>query len=217
MKHSRKSVRRKAHAIPELRFEDQRLTSFAGLVVIQRFFQIIAFKTHLQKCFRHLSAGKIFDRATIFMQLIVHVLLGYRELRDAAHYEEDPLVQRLLGLRSLPDVATISRMLKEADQQSVEKLRQLLTEMILERLSTLPLVRITLDFDGSVQSTTRRAEGSAVGFNKKKKGARSYYPLFRTVAQTGQVRIAPEMCTTPREPGSSSWNACFWRVVGCPA
>jgi hypothetical protein len=44
-----------------------------------------------------------------------------------------------------------------------------------------------LDFDGSVQSTTRRAEGTAVGFNKKKKGARSYYPLFCTLAQTGQV------------------------------
>lgn len=46
---------------------------------------------------------------------------------------------------------------------------------------------MTLDFDGSVQSTKRRAEGTAVGFNKKKKGARSYYPLFCTVAQTGQV------------------------------
>jgi len=44
-----------------------------------------------------------------------------------------------------------------------------------------------LDFDGSVQSTKRHAEGTAVGFNKEKKGARSYYPLFCTVAQTGQV------------------------------
>ena len=46
---------------------------------------------------------------------------------------------------------------------------------------------MTLDFDGSVLSTGRHAEGTAVGFNKKKKGARSYYPLFCTVAQTDQV------------------------------
>jgi hypothetical protein len=38
-----------------------------------------------------------------------------------------------------------------------------------------------------VLSTGRHAEGTAVGFNKKKKGARSYYPLFCTVAQTDQV------------------------------
>jgi len=187
MKRSRKSVRTKATALPELRFEDQRLTSFAGLVVIQRVFQVISLKTRLQKCFRHLSQGKIFDRATIFMQLVIHVLLGFRELRDAAHYQDDPLVQRVLGLKQLPDVATLSRMLKEADQGSVDKLRQLLRDMVLERLGMLALSRITLDFDGSVQSTKRRAEGTAVGFNKKKKGARSYYPLFCTVAQTGQV------------------------------
>ena len=187
MKRSRKSVRTKATAIPELRFEDQRLTSFAGLVVIQKLFQLISFKTQLQACFRHVAQGKIFDRATIFMQLVIHLLLGFRELRDAAHYQDDPLVQRVLGLKHLPDVATISRMLKEADQKSVDKLRQFLTDMVLDRIASLALRRITLDFDGSVQSTKRRAEGTAVGFNKKKKGARSYYPLFCTLAQTGQV------------------------------
>jgi hypothetical protein len=45
---------------------------------------------------------------------------------------------------------------------------------------------ITMDFDGSVLSTGRFAEGTAVGYNKNK-GMRSYYPLFCTVAQTGQV------------------------------
>jgi hypothetical protein len=187
MKFSRKHVRMKVTAIPELRFEDQRLTSFAGLVVIQKFFQVVSFKPRLKTCFRHLSPGKIYSRATIFLQLVVHCLLGFRELRDAAHYQDDPLVQRVLGLKRIPDVATLSRMLKEADQKSVDKLRRLLTDMVLERLGRLPLARITLDFDGSVQSTKRRAEGTAAGFNKKKKGARSYYPLFCTVAQTGQV------------------------------
>ena len=58
---------------------------------------------------------------------------------------------------------------------------------VLQRLETLKLSRLTLDFDGSVIGTCRFAEGSAVGFNRKKKGQRSYYPLFCTVAQTGQV------------------------------
>jgi hypothetical protein len=187
MKFSRKSVRRKGSALPRLRFEDQRLTSFAGLVVLQRFFQLIRFKSRLERCFRHVAAGKVFGRATLFMQLVVHLLLGFRELRDVDHYRDDPLIQRVLGLNRLPDVATISRMLKEADAQSVNKLRELLGELVLDRIVSLALPRITLDFDGSVQSTTRRAEGTAVGFNKKKKGARSYYPLFCTVAQTGQV------------------------------
>ena len=55
------------------------------------------------------------------------------------------------------------------------------------RTRSVPAPTVTLDFDGSVLSTNRHAEGAAVGFNKAKKGARSYYPLFGTVAQTGQV------------------------------
>ena len=78
-------------------------------------------------------------------------------------------------------------MLKEADAKSIANLRQLLRECSSSGLVQLALSRITLDFDGSVQSTMRHAEGTAVGFNKKKKGARSYYPLFCTIAQTGQV------------------------------
>ena len=126
MKSSKKSVRAKVTAIPELRFEDQRLTSFAGLVVIQRFFQVIFLKTRLQRCYRHLTKGKIFDRAGIFMQLVIHVLLGYRELRDVAYYQDDPLVQRVLGLKQLPDVTPAgARRWELVTAQPAQRLSQL--------------------------------------------------------------------------------------------
>lgn len=59
--------------------------------------------------------------------------------------------------------------------------------MVLDRLAQKGMRTLTLDLDGSVLSTSRHAQGSTVGFNKQKKGARSYYPLFCHVAQTGQV------------------------------
>lgn len=187
MKSSRCKVRSKAHALPALKFENQSLTSFGGLVVLQQFFAVLCLKARLARCFAHQVAGKVFSRPVLYLQLVLHLLLGYRELRESRFYRDDPLVKRFLGLRCLPDVATLSRMLKEADARSVANLRALLRELLFERLRQLALPRITLDFDGSVQSTLRHAEGTAVGFNKKKKGARSYYPLFCTIAQTSQV------------------------------
>ena len=187
MKSRRSAVRRQAHALPEVKFEKQALTSYAGLVLFMQFFTVLGFKPRLRQCFRHQSAGKIHSPATIFLQLVVHLLLGFRELRGSRAYRDDPLVKRILGLNRLPDVATISRMLKDADEQSVENLRRLLRDMLFERLAKMGLTRITLDFDGSVQSTRRHAEGTAVGYNKKRKGERSYYPLFCTIAQTAQV------------------------------
>ncbi len=187
MKYSKSKTQSKVHAQPKLKFESQSLTSFAGLVIFQKFFAAIELKKKLHTCFAPLNHGKIFNRTTLFTQLIIHLLLGYRELKDARYYQEDPLVKRLLGLNRIPDVATLSRFLKETNAQTTQNLRRCLQDMVLTRLQRIAPPRLTLDFDGSVQSTKRRAEGSAVGFNKKKKGARSYYPLFCTIAQTMQV------------------------------
>lgn len=187
MKFSRLAIHRKTFARPSLRFEDQQLTSFAGLVLIQQLFERLSLKDRLRRCFSHLAASPIFGHASIVQLLVVHMLLGYRELRHIRYYADDPLVRRVLGLSRLPDVATISRALSGADQAAADRLRVLAGSMVLERLAALGLKRLTLDFDGSVLSTGRFAEATAVGFNPKKKGARSYYPLFCTLAQTGQV------------------------------
>lgn len=185
VKLSRNAVRRKTHAIPTLRFEQQRLTSFSGLLLFQVLFGRLDLRRRLRACFE--SGEAIYDRAVILLGLIVHLLLGYRQLRETRYYRDDPMVLRLLGLARLPDVATVSRCLAEAGAESVERVRRLCRELVLERLVALAPRRITLDFDGSVIGTGRWAEGTAVGFNRKKKGQRSYYPLFCTVAQTGQV------------------------------
>jgi hypothetical protein len=187
MKPSRSEVHCKTRKLPTLHFEDHALTSFSGLIVFQGLFVRLGLKERLGRCFSHLAGGSIFGYHVIVLSLVVHLLLGYRRLREYESYEDDPMVKRLLGLSRLPDVATLSRALAQADHWSVEKFRALVWELVVERLRQLQLPRVTLDFDGSVQSTGRWAEGTAVGFNKKKKGARSYYPLFCTIAQTGQV------------------------------
>jgi hypothetical protein len=169
-----------------IHFEDQRLTSFSGLLIFQALFIRIQLKARMKKCFRHLKVSPIFGRHVVVLLLIVHLLLGFRRLREVDYYRDDPLVLRLLGLRKLPDVSTISRALSQMEHEDVAKVRKLSRALVLEGLQRERLSRLTLDFDGSVQSTKGHAEGTAVGFNRNKKGARSYYPLFCTVAQTGQ-------------------------------
>jgi hypothetical protein len=97
------------------------------------------------------------------------------------------MVLRCLGWRRMPDVSTVSRRLREMDAKAYQKVRALNVELVWDRLTVEGFTTLTFDFDGSVNSTKSRAtEGTAVGYNKSK-GERSYYPLFATVAQTGQV------------------------------
>ena len=130
VKPSRSSIHRKFHTLPEIRFEDQALTSFSGLVVFQALFAKLDIKERLRACFRHLDVRPIFGHHTVMLLLVVHLLLGYRRLRELRFYEDDPMVLRLLGLSRLPDVATVSRALSSADAQSADKTRALFRALV---------------------------------------------------------------------------------------
>lgn len=187
MKYSKAQIQRRVHGIPELRFEDQRLSSYSGLVLIQALIKKLELRFRLKSCFEHLHHNPIVGFHVVALLLIVHLMLGYRRLREMERYQEDPLVLRLLGLSRLPDISTVTRRLSQVDRESLRKVQRMNRALVLDPLGSIGLSRLTLDFDGSVLSTGRFAEGTAVGFNKHKKGQRSYYPLFCTIAQSGQV------------------------------
>ncbi|MCH6259393.1 IS1380 family transposase, partial [Puniceicoccaceae bacterium K14] len=179
--------RTRKYSPPALRFEKQDLSSYGGLVVFHKLFSQIGLSGRLGKCSPKGITSWHASFSLLYRLLVVNALLGMRKLRDVDNYREDPVVLRTLGVDRLPSVATVSRMLAKCDEGSVSNLQARSREIVIERLAAEGLATVTLDFDGSVISTGRKAEGSAVGFNKTRKGARSYYPLFCTVAQTGQV------------------------------
>ena len=187
MKHSKSDVRCKFNCLPQLRFDDQQLSSFSGLIVFQQLINDLDLKRRLSRCFEHQKSKPPFSPTSIVLVLIVSILLGYKRLRDVQFFKNDPVVLRLLGLTRMPTVSTISRQLSTVDDRSIRGIERLQQNMVIDALTREQLATITLDFDGSVLGTCRHADGVASGFNKKKKGQRSYYPLNCTVAQTAQV------------------------------
>ena len=82
MKYSKSDIQSKVHSLPNLKFEDQSLTSFAGLVIIQKFFAAISLKQRLQSCFTHLNKGKILQSGDSFY---------------ASYHPLDPRIPRIAG------------------------------------------------------------------------------------------------------------------------
>ena len=116
IKCSKAGIHRKTHCIPEIQFEDQRLTSFAGLVLFQALRNRLGLKEQLTACFRHLKVSPV------FVHDLSVLLLDRRRLQDMRHYREHPIVRYLPGLDRLPDVATVSRTQAGMDNRSVDKL-----------------------------------------------------------------------------------------------
>ena len=81
MKVAKGDIYSQANSIPELKFEDQQLTSFAGLVVFQKLFRNCRLKQRMEESCAHLLERHYYSFSTIVQCLIVHIILGYRQLR----------------------------------------------------------------------------------------------------------------------------------------
>ena len=102
------------------------LNDYYSILCLFLFFKI--------KCFSHAKVSPIFGHHLVVLLPIVHLLLGFRRLREIDYYRDDPLVLRLLGLRKLPDVSTVSRAFSQMEDDDVENHRALSRDMVTEGL-----------------------------------------------------------------------------------
>jgi len=76
MKHSKSAVHCRFSCLPLLRFDDQQLTSYSGLVIFQLLFIDLDLKARLGRCLSHRQISPIFPNANVVMLLVVHLLIG---------------------------------------------------------------------------------------------------------------------------------------------
>jgi len=200
MKNSSQSVIKNYRSIPRLAFEHQRLTSFAGLVLFWQLFKNLQLLPRLEACFEHV-------RRSPFLPMVASrcclLSMCWQDIDDCATSAFTNTIRSLnecWASTCFPISQPSARILATADERCVQNIRRLCRELIAMRLRTCSLARITLDFDGSVISTKRHAENSAVGYNKKHKGWRSYYPLFAPSLRQDRSRSAPRPGKRPRLP-----------------
>lgn len=82
MKSSKAQIHAKFHKIPAIRFEDQKLTSFSGLLIFQVLFMRLNLIQRLKMCFNHIKASPIFGHHLIVLLLIILHLLKFHRLRE---------------------------------------------------------------------------------------------------------------------------------------
>ena len=188
MKSSKSNIHSKVHKIPEIKSNNSKLTSFAGAIIFWNYFIKTKFRAKLRSVGSHINDKSVYKITKKIEVLLFLILFGYRYIAGIKHLKNDPLFKRCVGLNKIPDASSITRALSSIDNRTCKNYRKLSRDIVLSRIVNENFKRVTLDFDGSVNSTkSRTTEGTAIGFNKQKKGCRSYYPLYCTVAQTGQV------------------------------
>ena len=102
-------------------------------------------------------------------------------------------------------------MLSDMDAGGAERMRVLVGDLALDRLRKLspPAGQGGLRRHGAGHQPA--GEGTAVGYNPRKKGHRSCWPLFATVAQTGQ---ALDVLHRPGNVADSTGEVVLFREAG---
>jgi len=185
----RLKVRRLWRAIKRdlpIQFGYEQLTSYGGLELVRRYFQLIELNARIRRALgKH--AGGDYGCTHLVLLVIGLLVVGARRLQHLRYLANDSLFARFCGLSRIPSDRTVVNWLKQFTQTSLRALLRLNSELLFEQIQKLGLRRLTIDLDGTVIRTGSKVAWAARGFNPHHPKDPSYYPLLAHLAQTGQI------------------------------
>ena len=170
-----------------IQFGREQLTSYGGLELLRRYFQLIGLTQRLRQGFREHQLGGDYGCAHLVLLVIALLVVGARRLQHLRYVAGDALFARLCGLARIPSERTVVNWLKQFTQASLRALARVNSELLYDQIAKLGLRRLTIDLDGTVIRAGSKVAWAARGFNPHHPKDPSYYPLLAHLAQTGQI------------------------------
>jgi hypothetical protein len=169
-----------------IQFGHEQLTSYGGLELLRRYFQLIGLGARIRRALgKH--AGGDYGCTHLVLLMIGLLVVGARRLQHLRYLANDSLFARFCGLSRIPSDRTVVNWLKQFTQASLRALMRLNSELLYEQIQKLELRRLTIDLDGTVIRAGGKVAWAARGFNPHHPKDPSYYPLLAHLAQTGQI------------------------------
>lgn len=159
---------------------EKHLTHFGGIFLIHSFCKKIGLKRLLQRKIRFQNRSGRYQPTELILSIIYAIIVGIPRLNQVKILQGNGAFQRIIGLKTFPYASSLRRFLKRADPAVIQSINRLHDHLRL-KLFYLPKPRTSLlfDFDSSVLTIYGKyIEEARVGYNPRKRGARSYHPLL---------------------------------------
>ena len=169
-----------------IRFTAARLTHFGGLPLLHRYFQALDLRRVLTRSVRFAQRNNRYSIGESFLALLYPMILGIGRIETTRLLQHNGVFQYLTGLPTYPDAQTIRRFLTRFGESGLTaflKLHDKFRRRWIGRPNIPP--SMTLDFDTTVLTVYGKQEGSAIGYNPKKRGRPSYLPFLCFDGATG--------------------------------
>jgi Transposase DDE domain group 1 len=184
---SRSRIRARVKGDLPIKFSDEKISAHGGLELMRRYLAAIDLPERLRALFRDTALDGDFGAARIAMLLIGLLVIGGLRVTHLAFVGTDPVLLRFAGLHLVPTDRTGVRWLKAFTPPLLERLGDLIRDLVYEQIERCRLARVTIDLDGTVLRTGAKVDGAERGYNPHHPKDPSYYPLTAHLAQLGQI------------------------------
>ena len=160
-------------------FEEDFLTHYGGLFLIQRFCNKLGFRRRLQRRWRAAPAWTEFNPLDVTLLMLFLLIAGVQRLNKSDKLQYDGFFCSLLGLDQWPDQSTLRRFIQRLSPEAIRQIARL-HDQLRRDLFVFPSSRSSLTFhlDSVVLTLYGKQQGARLGYNPKAKGRPSYHPLL---------------------------------------
>jgi len=168
-----------------VRFDEKNLTGNAGLTHFGKFIKklgilkLVEEHVHIQR-----GANAEYRISEIVVITMLGVFSGAKHISHLKTLKNDFVLRKIFKWVAFPVTSTFGRifkLFKWSNCVELSKVEDIARRKVWKKKW---FGRITLDFDSSVKGVFGNQEGARVGYNPKKKGQKSYHPLFCFIAET---------------------------------
>jgi hypothetical protein len=207
---SRSRIRARVKNDLPIVFSDEKISAHGGLELFRRFLVVIDLAGRVRVRFRNTPLDGDYGAVRMVMLLVGLLVIGGLRVTHLAFVGTDPILLRFAGLHLTPSDRTVVAWLKAFTPQTLERLSELIRDLVYDQVERCRLGRLTIDLDGTVLRTGAKVDGAQRGFNPHHPKDPSYYPLTAHVAQLGQIL---RVWNRPGNVHDSHNAAGFLRVV----
>jgi len=163
----------------QITFSEDHITHYGGLHLLNSFCKKLNLKWFLQNYVKVGANHREYQTAEFLLLLIYATILGVKRIENIQYMQTNGVTKKIIGIDHIPDNSTIRRFLyslKPDEIRQIVKVHNLIQKQIFLKLHSK--TSITLDIDGTVLTVFGKQQRSKVGFNPKRKGARSYMAML---------------------------------------
>jgi len=183
-------------------FRPERLTSYAGVVLLHDFAQRLGVAQVLDAELQVKTRERGYPESEAIGGLLYNTILGGTCLSDLEVLRGDPGTQELLGAAKVMAPTTAGEFLRKFDMGAVHDLQRVILRLQQRVRPQQPTTTCTLDLDSSIyEQASSHKEGSTQAYN----GEVGYHPLFAFWAEEGELLFSHLRCGSAHTARNAVW------------